>query len=338
VLPQFFVDDVTPEALAQVMHEQDGAIGVVSDEAALFGNIGGRYSAGTSNLETVLKGVSGSPIKINRKNPDNPNIHIPHPVLSISVALQPGTWQRLADKPEFRASGMLGRFLPTMPASTLGYRQVDTVDTIPTSVRTAWHTALVSLARTGVELADRDARRVLVVKPDALDLLIKFRVELEPELRPGGRLAAATDFGGKLHGHIVRLAAALTLLADPAADGIDAAVMHDAITLGRAYIGHALTAFGALGGGNPLAPEARLVEWLIKNGQPEVAQRDVHRVWRKRAPEWGKTSDQITEVLRTLETLHYVRREQRKPTTGRPKTVWALNPALLVGQKVGHGD
>lgn len=67
VPPKIFVDDVTSEALAEVLEHQDERIAILSDEGGIFSTMSGRYNSGTPNFDVYLKGHSGSPLRVNRK-------------------------------------------------------------------------------------------------------------------------------------------------------------------------------------------------------------------------------------------------------------------------------
>lgn len=328
--PRFMVDDVTPEALAMVMAQQCGAVGIVSDEAGIFGTLGGRYSAGQSNLDVVLKGVSGTPISIDRKGTADP-IEIDHPALSISVAVQPGLMARLGDKPEFRESGMLGRFLPVIPRSIMGERDLDAPPMLHETVRD-WSRALRSLAAKALELRDADERRELEVKPAALAVLNEFRARLEPEFLEGGALEHLHDFGGKLAGNAARMAGAFTLLADPDAKVVDDDAMRGAVAVAEAYIAHAAAAFGTLSGANPASPLARVSKWIKEQGQPVISQRTVHLAFKKKP--WARTSPDIVALLQGLEAKGHVRKAKPPPRGekgGAPPKNWEVSPDLLTG-------
>jgi hypothetical protein len=327
--PRFMIDDVTPEALAQVMHQQDGAIGIVSDEAGIFGTLSGRYNPGQVNLDVVLKGVSGTRIQIDRKGSETGPVIINHPVLSISVAVQPGLMARLGDTPQFRESGMLGRFLPVMPRSIMGMRKLDTPG-VPWEVDGRWREAIRELAQTALNLRRAGARRTLEVKPDAVVLLNDFRAALEPQFLEGGRLADLTDFGGKLAGSAVRIAACLTLLADPEATVIDGPTMRDALRVADAYVEHARTVFSTLTGGDPNAPLSKVVAWLTEQNRATVTHRELHQALKHYS--WARKTEGLQAAMETLAAMGYVKQANCTPSGskgGRPSKGWAVNPAVL---------
>jgi len=85
-LPEFLADDVTPEALAELL-DKHGNIVVTSTEGGLFPTLGGRYANGIPNLDLVNKSYSGEAAKVARAN--GKRLDIPRPTLTISMAVQP---------------------------------------------------------------------------------------------------------------------------------------------------------------------------------------------------------------------------------------------------------
>ena len=67
VAPQYLVDDVTPEKLADLLGEHGERMGVLSAEGGIFQVIAGRYSEGRADgLDLFLKGHSGDYLPIDR--------------------------------------------------------------------------------------------------------------------------------------------------------------------------------------------------------------------------------------------------------------------------------
>ena len=58
-LPRLIADDVTPEAAASLLADQDGRIAIMSAEGGIFETMAGRYSKGVPVLDVWLKGHAG---------------------------------------------------------------------------------------------------------------------------------------------------------------------------------------------------------------------------------------------------------------------------------------
>jgi hypothetical protein len=123
--PRLFVEDVTPERLASIMHEQNQRMAVFSDEGGIFDMLAGRYSRGVPNLDLWLKGHSVSPVRVDRQDISRPPIVMNHPHLTVGLSPQPDVLTALKDEPGFRGRGLLARFLYAVPQSRLGYRTLE---------------------------------------------------------------------------------------------------------------------------------------------------------------------------------------------------------------------
>jgi hypothetical protein len=345
VAPRWLTDDATPEALVRLLSEQDGAIGAISDEAGLFGILAGRYSSGNPNLEAVLQATSGDPILVDRKAAEP--LHVPHSALSIGLALQPGLLPDLA-KAAFRHSGLIARFLWAIPEPRVGTRTTED-NPIPAEVVKSWNEHIVALAReanrlrlarsaqptTGLRLVgtQRAAGPVMLeLTPAARQALDRFRRTLEPRLHPKtGDLAAIGDWGSKLPGQAVKIAAAVTLLENPKAAVVEESTMADAIRLVTAYIPHAVATLSQIHGhGADTTHAVEVLTWLTQNKAPTFSVRDVYRALRGRS--WVTSANDVQDVLAVLDDYGHVRpveepREPGKP--GRPSKQYELHPTHL---------
>lgn len=333
--PRWVTDDATPEAITKLLSEQGGAIGAISAEAGLFGILSGRYTSGNSkaNLEVVLQATAGERILVDRKGA--PPVRIPNPALSLGLAIQPQLLPDLA-KGGFRDSGFLARFLWVLPEPRVGTRTTEE-HPIPTETATLWNKHLVDLASTALQKSNPDdsgqqaPQDVLTLTPEARAELDRFRTELEPRLHPRrGDLAGIADWGSKLPGQVVKIAAALTLLADPAATEVQEYMMANAVRLGRGFIPHALATLAqihdATGGTQPAMD---VLSWLMQKKVKKFTVRQAHQGLRGRA--WVKKSEDVQEALRVLEEFGHVRSvDEPQEKKGRPSKWYELHPSHLL--------
>ena len=388
-LPRLVAGDATPEALAILMAQQNGRIGVLSAEPGFFANVAGRYSRdGASNLDVVLQGTSGERIVVDRVTRDP--LVINNPCLTISVCLQPGLLDALGRRPELRFAGFLARFLYVLPEPMVGRRSisvdyvdgfggrafadssnsVDSAATVPnekdryiytySSIMDIWNTRLEALAvraravtlhetsTQSTESATTFAKPAapalkwstqsteLPLDEDARKQLQEYRCKLEPRLHPNtGDLASIADWGSKLPGTATRIAAALTLIENPAAEAIGHDAMSGALQLAEAYIPHVQTVLDRIRGRGDGLDQARdVLDVILRNRWSTFTQRDVHRKLEKTA--WvrdaRKAADTIADELETLEELGHVRMLPEGPRegAGRPKSPrYEVNPAHL---------
>ncbi len=341
--PRWVTDDATPEAIVRLLSEQGGAIGAISAEAGLFGIMAGRYSSGNPNLEVVLQATAGDRITVDRKGSEP--INIPNPALSLGLALQPGLLPDLA-KASFRHSGLLARFLWALPEPRVGTRTTEE-SPVPDEVAMCWNKHLVGLAATAHKRwttgRDQPAGQsfaqprspgpaMLTLTAAARCTLDEFRAELEPRLHPKtGDLAGIGDWGSKLPGQVVRIAAALTLLGDPEATVVEAPTLADAARLGRAYIGHAMATLAQIhNNAGSAQPAIEVLGWVTQQKAPTFSLRDVHRALRGRS--WATDADAVRDALATLVDYGHVRavEEPREGKAGRPSQRYELHPCHLV--------
>ena len=134
-LPKIVADDCTPESLATLLAIHDGRMAVLSPEGDVFDILAGRYSSGVPNLGVFLKGHAGDALRVNRRGRAE---YVPHPALTLGLAVQPDVLRGLQSKPGFRGRGLLGRFLFALPVSKVGRREA-TPPAMPTPVRSAYH-------------------------------------------------------------------------------------------------------------------------------------------------------------------------------------------------------
>ncbi|MFI5301744.1 MAG: DUF3987 domain-containing protein, partial [Polyangiales bacterium] len=88
--PRLLVDDCTVERLASLMAEQHGRLCVASDEASIMSIVAGRYAKdGKASFEVLLKGYSGTEIRIDRQSKDRPPVYVRRPRLTVCLAVQP---------------------------------------------------------------------------------------------------------------------------------------------------------------------------------------------------------------------------------------------------------
>ncbi|MEV5691132.1 YfjI family protein [Micromonospora globbae] len=321
-IPRLLADDSTPEAMARLMAEQGGRLGVLSAEGGLFSTLAGRYSSGIPNLDLVLKAWSGDFCRVDRISRDT--ITLTEPVLSIGLAVQPDILATLAEGKNFRGSGLLARFLYAIPDSLVGSRTVDP-EPVPEQVAAEYAEAVATLARTVHTGADTVEMKL--TEP-ARAVLNSFRQDLEPRLHPDyGDLANIADWSNKLPGQLVRIAALFTLFSDPTGVEVGERAMREAVSLAPYLISHAVAAFELMSGRrSPLEPARAVLRWI---GRKRLTSFTVRQAWRDLSGQtWATDTDAIREALADLVDLGWLRLaaqpEQRGP--GRPSERYEVHP------------
>ncbi|MFE7443718.1 YfjI family protein [Streptomyces chartreusis] len=325
--PILLADDSTPETVTSLMAEQGGRLSVMSDEGGIFDIIAGRYS-GSPNMEVFLKGHAGGRLRVNRQTRRE---YIDAPALTMGLAVQPDVLLDIGKIKGAKGRGLLGRFLYSLPVSTVGERKVIT-DPVPEQTAATYTANVIDLT---LALAEWTDPAVIQLTPGADTALIAYQERVEPWLKArSGKLGHITDWAGKLVGATARMAALLHL-AEHGGNGYALPVTEDtvraAIELGDYYTAHALAVFDAMGA-DPVVSRARSVmEALKENRWDDVSRRDVFTVLSR--TEVPCVAD-LEPALALLEDHGYVRSYQPERTgkRGRPPA-----PRLQIHPRLWQG-
>jgi hypothetical protein len=345
-LPRYIADDVTPERLASLLHEQGGRIAVMSPEGDVFDQMAGRYSSnGGPNLGVYLKGHAGDDLRVDRVG--RAAEYVRALALTLGLAVQPDVLRGLIDKPGFRGRGLLGRFLYACPPDLLGRRQIDP-PAVPNSVRRAYEIHVEALLRlpAGTDTSGRPIPHLLQLSTPALDQLHEFQRKVELELSEFGGLGTMRDWGGKLVGAVARIAGVLHL-SEHVANSADSAnsahgvapwevpisreTLCRAIRFGKYLIPHARAAY-AMMGTDPKIERARLISnWIVRMGCELFSVRDAFNGLKGR---FQRVSELESALPLLVEHAHIRLQPTTKPSSrGRPPSpIYEVNPAILIPQ------
>src|SRR5215217_7181254 len=120
-LPQLTTSDTTQEAVAILCQENDGRIGIWSDEGETVRNIAGRYSKDQSpSVELYLKGYSGGYYSSSRVGREG--ISLQDPAISMVLAIQPEVIRGISNQRALHGQGFFARYQYAVPPSALGSR------------------------------------------------------------------------------------------------------------------------------------------------------------------------------------------------------------------------
>ncbi|MBN9542732.1 MAG: DUF3987 domain-containing protein [Alphaproteobacteria bacterium] len=122
IIPQIFINDTTPEALSNTIHQQGNKGAIISDEGGVMESLSGLYSGNRSNVDIILKGIDGGDVRVRRKDRN----YDLNPYITILMIVQPQILMNMQDKDSFKGNGFLERFLYLIPKSNLGYRSLNT--------------------------------------------------------------------------------------------------------------------------------------------------------------------------------------------------------------------
>jgi len=331
-LPRLITDDVSPEALVQLLAANEGRMAVMSAEADIFGIMQGRYSHGAKNLEVFLKAHRGDPIRVDRilRNSDCIN----RPALTMGLTTQPAVVAELVQDRVLRDRGLLARFLYALPDSPVGSRQV-APPAVPADVPREYATAVSRLLDLTHRSGDgrRSSPQLLRLDDQANARIGALEVWLEPQLHEHGELGHMASWAGKHAGAVARVAGLLHMAQhvghpSPWELPITAETVHRAVRLGTPYLlAHANAVFSEAAGDPTVEAAGYELRWIRRRGLDSFTQRDAFEGTKGRI----RTSAALEKPLQLLSDLGYIRRRvsdaPRRP--GRPPSPrYDVNPYL----------
>lgn len=308
---RLMVDDTTPEKLVDLMELQGGSLTVASAEGGIFDTIAGRYDR-TTNIDVYLKGHSGDTISVDRIG--RKSNYIPKPRLTMMLTIQPEVLNGLMNNPTFRGRGLCGRFLYAMCKSKVGHREVSPPP-IPGNIRADYRTfvrKILSMPYTGT----------IHLSPEADALRKNYQGFVEQKL--GGEWEGMRDWGGKLVGAMVRIAAlmhAAEVQGNPIESPVSAETMEAAIGIAEFLSAHAEAAYQAMGADSSYEEAKYLWRKIESTGQTDVSKRDLFNLCKGKF----KRVELMEPALQTLASMGYIK-ETEVSTGGRPTKKIFVNP------------
>lgn len=321
---QLFADDVTQEAFATLIFENDERGAIFSSEGGVLGNAG-RYSD-VPYYDGLLKYYSGDPVRINRRG----RVEIMnHPLATIFCCLQPLLLEEWMKNEAYRGRGVLARFLFVFPESKLGTRRYESAP-IPPEVSRAYRNLIFDLLN--IPLPDKP--HIIVLSDEAHEAHKHFFDVVEGEMT--GKLEHIADFAARLPGNVLRIAGLLHVASDyqsACVNPISGDTMKNAVKLGWYFLSHALKTFAYTGVDEQANAAQYAVKRLMKAPALTLSKSEIHALCRGRF----EKVESLRPVLKNLISLGYLREvpADRPATTGRrPEPRYELNP--LYFKEVKH--
>lgn len=319
--PRLLADDLTAETAAKLLSDHGGRLAVMSAEGGLFATLAGRYS-GVPNLDVFLKGYSGDTVQVDRVG--RPREYIEAPALTIGLTVQPAVIDELAKTALLRGTGLLARFLYSLPVNTVGHR-IARPAPIPDTVAATYDRQLRASVHA---LAGWTDPAVLQCTPAADDRMADYQEIIEPRLDPDtGAWAHIGDWAGKLAGQAARLAGLLHVALhpdDPWVYPIIEATMEAACRLGDYYCAHALAVFDRLGSDPALDAARAVLAWIQQGKLARFTRREAYRD--NRGSRFHTVAD-VDPALTVLEDHGHIRRPTPVADRGRGRPA---SPTYLV--------
>jgi putative DNA primase/helicase len=327
-LPLMFMEtDFTVESLAPKIRDNEGTLSLFDHEGAFWDEVAGRYSQTQSQTnDLLLKGYDGSPVMITRIG--RGDIFIDACSLAIGLIVQPTKIEDLKNKKGLEETGLIPRFILSVPADNIGFRQMETP---PVS-----HYVCDNYRHKIESLISIRYRRetVLTMSDRAKQLFMEFGMSTEERLRDGSDLYLIRAWASKLPGRIARIAAVLHCYATPhdldSRTEIAADIMEYAIGLSEYLIQHAKETYQILN----LSPDIQRAKKILCTLTRYV--RSANRLFISKGDLWQrvKNSDKSMRVvaslsgaLEILEDHNFIRQvEPENKKNGRPSEEYELNP------------
>lgn len=323
-LPRLIVDDATAEKLGMMLAEQGGRIASMSPEGGVFDLMAGLYSkSGIPQFGVYLMGHSGDDLitdRVSRKS-----VRVERPALTCAYAIQPAVIEGLAENAAFRGRGLLARFLYAAPQSWIGERKI-----APAPVSDATREAF---RRTARALAEVKGETVLQLSAGASALLRDWETEIEAMLGDGGQMEIMRDWGAKLAGATLRLAAVLHCVAHGLGGRIEGPTIAAAVEIARYLIPHAEAVLNMMLATEETADDdARYVlRWIKRHGRREFTKSEAQHHGKRRFPK----AEDIDPVLAELTRRGFIRPKPAEATgPGRPPSpAYEVNPLAFADTK-----
>ncbi len=307
--PTILSTDATPEAIARLLFENNGKLGLFSAEGGIFGIMAGRYSSSTPNLDVYLQGHAGDSLKVNRIG--RTTEYIEKPALTIGLAIQPTILENLKHKKFMQDCGLLARFLFAMPEQQKGTAHFETKE-ISTKNK-EYYSNLISCL---LNVKDR----TLTLDPTAKKSFGKYFENFESRLH--GDLDSIAFWVGKLRGAVLRIAGIMQLVKDNSAIVVNAETIQSAIIIGNYLIIHAKAVFETMDFDRDLHLAHRILKWVKRHSLIEFS---ISEVFTALKTSQANSMEDFRQALEKLITHNYLRKGMEK-TKGRPAERYYMNP------------
>ena len=324
--PRVFSSDCTVERLQSILVEQGGRAAVLSDEGGLFATLAGTYGGGAGpSLDALLQGYTGGEVRVDRTTR---TAHVSRAAVTLGLMLQPDLLNDAAGSNRFRASGLMARFVYTIPRPFVGGRDVRAFRGVSDDLRREYEREIDALLGDPLTEGEHTPAIVLPLMDDAREVWLDFAQEIENGLAPGGDLDAIADWGAKLAGTAARVALLFELVTSGrGAEVVCSDSMRQAVALCRLFIPHARAAFRLLAADEIDRDADAVLAWVMRSGHRETfKQSDLHFALRGRFTK----KERLVAALMRLQANGCVRHQSQKNERARASDFWHINPRLFL--------
>jgi hypothetical protein len=321
------IDDITPESLVRLLSINKTML-MISDEAGMLANFGGRYSNGIPNLDLLLKCWNGESFISDRVITGS--LKLDSPYLSVSLACQPYILENLMANPAFLMSGLVARFIYCFPKTNIGKRKYET-EPIPDKVRALYNRLVKIMLEKKFSRKQQQNELLLSFDDEARDNFIRyFDACIEP--MQNADFAECRDWGGKYHGLVLRICGILHCVIslakgkNPESEKVTVDTLCHAIDLADYYKEQAIYAYGLREIDNDTVKAEHILKKIKAKYIRDIKQNDLYRMCRCKL---FKNAQEFDGALNLLEEYGYIQRETIQPDGGhRSKTTVSVNPEI----------
>lgn len=199
--------------------------------------------------------------------------------LSAHLMAQPVAVAGFLADPLAAGQGIIARFLICEPASAIGTRLRTGHDASSDAALTRFTTRIGEVLRYPLPVREGSRNEleppILALAPDARAVLQAFALELERQQAVRGTLETVRPFASKAAEHAARLAAVLTLYADPGARTVTGETMAGAVELATFYVTEAQRLADAAVVSAETADAEQIRRWLMESwAEPFISATD----------------------------------------------------------------
>jgi hypothetical protein len=251
---EFLVEDVTPEALSDMLATHGRIACLSSDASKVFNVLGGQYSKGQADLGVWLEAYDGSMPKVHRIGRKSKTVEPQHSqtTLSAVLSIQPQVLERITGNAAMVGEGLVQRFCWVMCQSEGKRWAAGEIPTpVPPPVAETWDAGVRFL----LDLPTSEVR----LSAEAFRAYIAWRDELEGRLRGGDLAGEVCGWASKHLERTARIAAVLWAC-DGAEGDVSAEHMARAVALGRWLVPHAVATLQ----GSDTEDEQAVLRWVEK--------------------------------------------------------------------------
>ncbi len=311
VFQHVITTDATTEALAAMFQTANGLV-LTKDELVGWVKSMDQYRGGRgADRQHFLSFWSRQTVKVDRKG--GAPIMVSRPCLSVLGGIQPDLLPELADAAR-REDGFLDRLLWSYPEAVPD-RWTDDGIRLETVVAVEGVFQALYERRGTLDETDSAEPVVITLSAEARELWQEWYAARTGELEQPGFPRRLRGAWAKLPSQLARLALILHALRDMDSQQLSVETLGHACDCLEYFKGHAQRVYGLL-----RQQQRDVMTKILCALTPgtQLSRRDLHL----QVLHGNTTANRITSTLEELEAAGLVRRETRKPDTGRPAEVW----------------